>query len=286
MSKRNLFNGVMLALALAGMVSEPVLARGRGGARASAPRSGSFDRSGGFTNRNGQSGSYQGQGTWNRGQGRASRNYEGTRTGPRGNTQQVQRNENLTRTGSNTWTRNGSQTVTGANGESRTRSHSGEGSVQRTGDGYVRDYDGTITTQNGKTVNVDKQVDVSKNPDGTVSKDRSVEYTNAQGEALGSGQSNTVRTPGQGTQTTGSFTNQQNGNTSTYEGSSAPSGEGGYDHQQTWTGSQGQQRSSNSRVRWQYVNGQWVRMQDSSNSAGGSSQSTTTVPDPGQRPNW
>jgi len=280
MSKRNLLNGVILALALVGMVSEPALARGRGrgGARTTAPRSGSFDRSGGFTNRNGQSGSYQGQGTWTRGQGRASRDYEGTRMGPRGNTQQVQRNENVTRTGNNTWSRDGSQTVTGANGESRTRSHSGEGSVQRTNDGYVRDYDGTITTQNGKTVNVDKQVDVSKNADGTVNKDRSVEYTNAQGEALGSGQSNTVRTPGQGTQTTGSFTNQRNGNTSIYEGATTPSGEGGYDHQQVWTGPQGQQRSSNSRVRWQYVNGQWVRMQDSSNSPGGSSQSTTTRP--------
>lgn len=195
MSKGNFFNGVILALALAGMVSGPALARGRGrGASPQvAPRSASFERCGGFTHRSGQSGSYQGQGTWTRAQGRASRNYEGTRMGPRGNTQQVQRNQNLTRTGNNTWTRDGSQTVSGAHGQSRTRSHSGQGSGQRTHDGYVREYDGTITTHKGKTVQVDKQVDVSKNADGTVTRDRSVEYTNAQGEALGGSQSSTTR---------------------------------------------------------------------------------------------
>ena len=256
MESQNLrkLTGFILACALVGGASEPALARGRAG----GARTGSFGRQGSYTGAQGRTSSAQGQGTWSRGQGMRSRNYEGTRTGPGGQTQQVERNQNATRTGQNSWHRDGGQTVTGANGQTRTRTSSGDGTIQKTENGYTKSYDGTVTTNKGQVINVDRGVDVTKNADGTVSKDRSVDYTNSEGASLGSGQSSSLRTPGQGTTTTGSYTNGR-GNSSTYEGSSTPSGDHGVNHQQTWTGAQGQTRSSAGQARWQYVDGRWVR---------------------------
>ncbi len=188
----------------------------------------------------------------------------------------MNRHENVTKTGQGTWSREGGQTVTGPDGQTRTRSHAGEGSVQKTEDGYTRSYDGTITNSKGKTINVDRDVDVSRNADGTVTKERSVDYSHPDGTLLRSGDSTTLITPGQGAQTTGSRTNHVNGQTSTYEGSRTRT-EGGYDHQGSWTGPQGNTRTRNAGVRWQYVDGRWVRMVEGGNSNGGTLQSTTTV---------
>lgn len=280
-SKRKLISLVAGLVLIGGGFSEPALARGRGGARSAPaagraqPKSGTFQRQGTATGSQGKTGTYQGQGSWQRGEGTYNRQYEGTRTGPNGNTQQVNRQQNVTRTGENTYKREGSQSVTGADGQTRTRSHSGEGSVQKTDDGYTRSYDGTVTNSKGQTVNVDREVDVSKNADGTVTKERSTEVSSPEGTPLRSGESTTVITPGQGSQTSGSHTNHVNGGTSTYEGSSTRT-EGGLDHQGSWTGPQGNTRTQNARVRWQYVDGRWVRMVEGSNSHGGTVQSTTT----------
>lgn len=310
-SKRTLAGVVLSLVLVGGALSEPALARGRGGARPTRPtraqggtwnrqgtlqgsrqgnpgtfrsggswsrqgQSGTFQRQGSSTGPQGKTGTYQGQGSWQRGEGTYRRQYDGTRTGPNGQTQQVNREHNVQRTGENTYSRQGSQTVTGSNGESRTRSYEGQGSVQKTDDGYTRNYDGTITNARGQQVNVDRSVDVSKNADGTVTKDRSVDYSHPDGTPLRSGESNTVITPGQGSQTDGSWTNHVKDQTSTYQGSRTRT-EGGYDQQGTWTGPQGNTRSQNSRVRWQYVDGRWVRMVEGSNSNGGTLQSTTNV---------
>ncbi len=253
-------SGLLLVAALAGTLTEIAEARGgrAGGGRARA-NSGSFQRQGTRTGAQGNTSTHAGQGTWSRGNGSYARNYDGTRTGPNGQSQQVNRNQNVTKTGDNSYQRDGSHTVTGANGESRTRTTSGQGTVQKTDSGYTKSYDGTITTDKGKVINVDRSTEATRNADGTVSKDRSVEYTDSSGNALGTGQSNSVRTPGQGTTTTGSYTNAKNGNTSTYQGSTTPSGEGGYGHTSTWTGAQGNSRTTNANARWQYIDGKWVK---------------------------
>lgn len=217
--------------------------------------------------------------------------YQGTRTGPAGQTSTVQRQNSTQRTGPNTWQRNGQQTVTNPNGASRTRQSSGTGSVNRTDNGYqktyngtwtnsrgntttvnrnqdvqrnpdgsiTRDGDATYTNQNGKTLNVDSSSTSTKNADGTWTTDRDATVTNGQGQTLGTGQSTTTRTPGEGTQTTGSYQNQQGG-TWQYDGSTTRVAPGQVEYEGTRTNPQGTSRTTTGTARWQYINGRWVRM--------------------------
>ena len=211
-------NSVLIAVALAALVCGSVEARPGGGR---APRSGGSTRQGSVTGANGRTGTYQGQNSWTRGNGSAQNNYQGTRTNGKGQTSTVNRQQNVTKTGDNTFHRDGSQTVTGPNGKTRTSTSTGEGSVQKTDNGYTKTYEGTRTNANGKTVEVDKTVNVQKNADGTVTKEREVDYSKPTGEALGTSKSTTTVTPGQGSTTTGTYTN-QNGKTWTGEGTRTP----------------------------------------------------------------
>jgi hypothetical protein len=210
-------NSVLIAVAIAALVCGSVEAR-PGGGRA---RAGSNTRSGSVTRPNGRTGTFQGQNTWTRGQGNAQNSYQGTRTNAKGQSSTVNRQQNVTKTGDNTFHRDGSQTVTGPNGKSRTSTASGDGTVQKTDNGYTKTYEGTRTNANGKTVEVDKTVNVQKNADGTVTRDREVEYSKPTGEALGTSKTSTTHTPGQGSTTTGTYTN-QNGKTWTGESTRTP----------------------------------------------------------------
>lgn len=246
MNRSNLL-GLLL---VTGMVTLPVSeawARGRSGA-VRTPRG---------------TGSYQGTSSGSRQPGSWQRNYQGTRTGAQGNTSQVERASNFNRTGRNTYEKNAQQTITGPNGQTRTSQAQGAGTVTRTENGYQKSYEGTITTDKGKTVDVDRTAEVTKNGDGTRTKettatytnqqgqskivdrnatgardqdgttsvDRDVTVSNGQGEVLGTGQSSTTHSPGQGSQTSGSYTN-----------------------------SQGNSWSQQGQAKWQWVDGKWVRV--------------------------
>lgn len=208
-------------------------------------------------------GSRQGTVTRQRQPGQAQRTYQGTRTGAQGKTSQVNRNNTTQRTGPNTFSREGQQTVTGPNGQQRTQQSQGTGSVQRTENGYSKTYDGTITNDRGKTVDVNRTTDVTKNADGTKSRDSTGTYTNSQGQVIGTGQSNSTYTPGQGTETSKSYTNSQD-KTWNYEGQSSQVAPGQREMQGTVTNPQGNSRGVQGRVRWQKIDGKWVKMTEGS----------------------
>ena len=209
----------LLGIALvAGLLALPMTAtaRPRGG--------GGYNRSGSVQGANGHGGSWQGKGTWNRQNGTATGTYQGTRTNNQGKTSTVNRETDVTKTGTNSWHRNTNETVTGPNGQTRSWKASGDGSVQKTTNGYEKTYNGTVTNSKGKTVDVKKEVDVTKNADGTVTKTRTVDYSTPDGKPLSESKSTTTITPGQGSKTEGTWTNEKNGNVRTYNSSS------------TWTG--------------------------------------------------
>jgi hypothetical protein len=241
--------------------------------------------------------SRQGTATTGRVPGGAQRQYQGTRTGTQGNTSTVERTTNVNKTGKGTYTRDTQQTVTGPGGQQRSWEAQGSGTVQKTESGFQKTYQGTVTNDKGYTTDVQRTTDVTKNADGSVTRDtdatytkengqsRSVDrnststrnddgtitterdsiHTNGQGEILGTGESTTVRTPGQESQSNGSYTNSQ-GKTWNYEGQNTRTEPGTVQHSQTITQPNGQQRTSTGTARWQWVDGKWVRM--------GSGQST------------
>ena len=237
------------------------------------------------------SGTRQGTSTTTRQPGSAQRQYQGTRTGAQGNTSTVNRTTDVNRTGKNTYSKETQQTVTGPNGQQRSWEAQGTGTVQKTETGAQKTYQGTITNSKGNTTDVNRTTDVTKNGDGSVTRDTNATYTNdngqsktvdrtststknadgtvtteresthtnGQGEVLGTGQSTTVRTPGEGSETTGSYTNSQ-GNSWNYEGQNTRTEPGTVEHSQTVTNPTGQQRTSTGTARWQYVDGKWVRI--------------------------
>jgi hypothetical protein len=198
--------------------------------------------------------------------------------------------------------------VTNPNGQTRSWEAQGNGSVQKSSNGYEKTYNGTITNNKGQTTDVNRTTDVTKNANGSVTRDTTSTYTNEStgktrevdqnstttregqgvwnttrdstvkgdnGQVLGTGQSTTTTTRGQGTQTTGSWTDQK-GQSWQYQGSSTHPQAGETDHTQTVTNPNGQSRITNSTARWQQVNGQWVRVWDGQTTPGG----TTTNPAP------
>ena len=256
MNHKRLANSILTLGVSFALTSAPVLARPGGGGRAAGPRpSGTQSRQGSFTGPQGHTGQFQGQSTVTRQPGSYQKQYEGTRTAPNGQTSSVERQTSVQKTGDNSWHRDSSQSVTGADGQTRTRSQSGDTTVQKTDDGFTRSYDGTRTNAQGQTVNVSREVDVSKNADGTVTKDRSSEVTGQDGAVLGTGQSTTTITPGQGSTTTGSHT-QRDGATRTYEGSRTQDSSGAWTGERTVTGPEGR----TSTARWQYLDGRWVKV--------------------------
>ena len=186
---------------------------------ASARPTGSYNRSGTVQGANGRGGTWQGSGTRTREKGSFQNNYQGTRTNNKGQTSTVDRDNNVTKTGPGSWHRDTTQSVTGPNGKTRTTTASGDGSVKKTENGYEKTYNGTVTNSKGQTVDVNKQVDVTKNADGTVTKERTVDYSTPEGKPLGETKSTTTVTPGQGSKTEGTYTNEKNGNVRTYNGS-------------------------------------------------------------------
>lgn len=226
-----------------------------------APRTGGHSRQGTFSNGRG-TGSYQGQSTSTRGGGALHQQYEGTRTGPRGKTQQVERTNDVHKTGDNSFHRDSSQSVTGANGQTRTRTESGDATVKKTENGYEKDYQGTITNGKGQTVDVNRQVDVTKNADGTVTKERSSEYSKPDGTPLRSGESTTTGTPGHGSATSGTWTNDVTGKTGSYASNTTRTGAGAHTTESTATGPNGNSGSAVTNSRWKFVDGKWIRTTD------------------------
>ncbi|MBS2038545.1 hypothetical protein JST97_26430 [bacterium] len=279
----------------------PAEARGRGGrtggglqGRPAQARSGSWGRQGTYTGPRGNTGSWQGTNNTTRGQGTFQNQYQGTRTGPNGQTSDVNRNTTVNQTGTNSWHRDTQQTVTSPNGQQRSWEAQGNGSINKTSNGYEKNYNGTFTNSKGNTTDVNRTTDVTKNADGSVTRDKTSTYTNENtgktwevdkssttsndgqgvwttnrdssvtgpnGQTMGTGQSTTTGQRGQGTQTTGSWTN-QNGQSWQYQGSSTHPQAGETDHTQTVTNPNGQARTTNSTAKWQQVNGQWVRVYD------------------------
>ena len=280
--KRNFTLLVMGALLLTPLAE----ARGRGG------RTGSTGRQGSYTGPRGNTGTWQGTNTTTRSPGTVQNQYQGTRTGANGQSSQVNRSTTVNQTGSNSWQRNTQQSVTGPNGQTRSWEAQGNGSVNKTENGYQKTYDGTITNSRGNTTDVNHTTDVTRNADGSVTRDKNSTYTNEttgktwevdktstttpngqggftttrdssvtapDGQVVGTGQSTTTGQKGQGTQTTGSWTN-QNGQSWQYEGQTLHPESGQADHSQTVTTPTGQQRTTTGTAKWQKINGQWVRV--------------------------
>lgn len=267
---------------------------------------GGFSRQGTVNTARG-AGQWGGTGTVQRSPGTVQSNYQGTRTGANGQTSTVERTNLLNRTGKNSWSRDTQQSVTGPNGQTRSWQAQGNGSVQKTENGHQKTYEGTITNNKGNTTDVNRTTDVTKNADGSVTRQTEATYTNEQtgkthevdrtstttknegggttttrsstlqdgnGNVMGTGQSTTVHTPGEGYESNGSYTNSQ-GKTWQYEGESHRTEPGTWEHSQTTTNPEGKTRSSTATAKWQYVDGKWVKVTEGTVTPG-----TTPSPSP------
>ena len=254
-----------LALVLLVGVQEDAEAQRRGG----RSRSGSYQR----TNARGQAKS----GTWStKRQTERGQNYRNTNRQTDVNTERGtwkrERNNRVERTGENTYDRSWDQTTTSPNGRERTWKGEGSGTVERTDNGHTRTYEGTVTTPRGQEHNVDKVTTRTKTDTGW-EKSTTKTVTDSQGNVIGSGERNSVGTKGEGVTTDGTWTNERNGNTTTYNGSSQKTDEG-WERNREYSNSNG---TRNRQVRWQYVDGQWVRT--GTGSDGGSSVVTEELED-------
>ena len=162
--KRNftLLSAVILGAGL--LLAMPAEARGGRGARTGggmqarpqARTGGNWGNQGTYTGPRGNTGSWQGTNSTTRGQGTVQNQYQGTRTGPNGQNSEVNRNTTVNQTGTNSWHRDTQQTVTNPNGQTRSWEAQGDGSVNKTSNGYEKTYNGTITNSKGQTTDVNR----------------------------------------------------------------------------------------------------------------------------------
>lgn len=210
--------------------------------------------------------------------------YQGTRTGPNGQSSQVNRATNLNRTGRNSWQRETQQTVTGPGGRQRSWEAQGNGNVNKAENGYQKTYNGTLTNGRGQTNDVNRTINLTRDTNSSITRDKSSTYTNEttgkswevdksatttrdgeggfttsrdssvtapEGRTLGTGHSTTAGQKGQGIRTTGSWTNQA-GQSWQYEGQSHHPQAGEADHTQTVTTPTGRQRTTTGTAKWQH----------------------------------
>lgn len=246
--------------------SDASMAQRKGG----RSRSGTVNR----TNRSGQThtGNWQGHRSWEKGKGYRSSQGNTSVTTDRG-TWNNQRQNNVTRTGDNTYDRNWNSTTTGPNGNSRTWQGQGSGQVQRTDNGYTKTYEGTATGPKGQEYNIDKTATGTKTDDGW-QRSNSTTVTDSQGNPVGTSQHNSTTSHGED----GGW--QRNADTTVTNGAGNVVGSGqhtttggqgqGTETNGSWTGRNGHTTDYNSK--WEYVDGQWVRT--GTNSNGGSSTVT------------
>ncbi len=204
--------------------------------------------------------------TWSKEGNSATKDYSKTVTNQNGQSKTVEGSTTWTNNGDGTYNKEGSRSVTGPNGETRTGTTSGSGSVTKTENGVSKTYNGTLTNGQGQSYDVNRQADYSRNGDGTGSRNGSHSLTDSDGNVVRSGNSSTLYTPGQGTETTGSRTNSQG--TRYYEGSNQRT-EDGRVYNGAVTNGQGETLQERN-VRWQYVDGRWVKTAEGGNGAGGS----------------